>query len=170
MQIEKTFGSIKFIAAFLYLFAFAAFGLLLFPSNLSFDAQKKTQVQKMLKEIHDEVVEIGIQVEDNFVKREFWMELDGNEGNKEEHVVVMRHDDGHDLKMTVQVTYYMPDKGFHWVRFAHATKSVLCRIREDSFDIYRSDYSDEEMNKIFPEILKGIRNKKEILKLIKKEN
>ena len=124
----------------------------------------------MLKEIHDEVVEIGVQIEDNFVKREFWMELDGNEGNKEEHVVVMRHDDGHDLKMTVQVTYYMPDKGFHWVRFAHDTKSVLCWIRDDSFEIYRSDYSSEEMVKLLPEILKGIRNKKEILKLIKKEN
>jgi hypothetical protein len=170
MRIGQKFGSIKFIVASLYFFAFVTFGLYSFPSNSPSKSQQETQVQKLLKEIHDEVVEIGVQMEDNFIKREFWMELDGNEGNKEEHVVVMRHDDGHDLKMTVQVTYYMPDKGLHWVRFAHTTKSVLCCIRENGFDIYRSDYSSEEMTKLFPEILKGIRNKKEILKLIKKEN
>jgi len=169
MRIGQKFGSIRFIAAFLYLFSFVAFGLYSFPSNPSSESQQDTQIQKFLKEIHDEVVEIGVQIEDNFIKREFWMDLDGNEGNKEEHVVVMRHDDGHNLKMTVQVTYYMPDKGVHWVRFAHATKSVLCCIRENGFDIYQSDYSSEEMTKLFPEILKGIRNKKEILKLIKKE-
>jgi len=169
MRIGQKFGSIKFTVAFLYFFAFVTFGLYSFQSNSPSKSQQETQVQKLLKEIHDEVVEIGVQIEDNFIKREFWMDLDGNEGNKEEHVVVMRHDDGHDLKMTVQVTYYMPDKGLHWVRFAHATKSVLCCIRENGFDIYRSDYSSEEMTKLFPEILKGIRNKKEILKLIKKE-
>jgi hypothetical protein len=170
MRIGQIFGSIKLPLVSLYFFAFAIFGIYSFPSNLPSKSQQEMQVQKLLKEIHDEVVEIGVQVEDNFIKREFWMDLDGNEGNKEEHVVVMRHDDGHDLKMTVQVTYYMPDKGVHWVRFAHATKSVLCCIRKNGFDIYRSDYSSEEMTKLFPEILKGIRNKKEILKLIKKEN
>jgi len=130
---------------------------------------KKKDASKILKEIYQEMKEFEKYPGCDFIKREFWMDLDGNEGNKEEHVVVMRHDDGHDLKMTVQVTYYMPDKGLHWVRFAHATKSVLCCIRENGFDIYRSDYSSEEMTKLFPEILKGIRNKKEILKLIKKE-
>lgn len=170
MRIGQKFGSIIFAAAFLYFFVFVTSGSFSFPSDSPSKSQQESQIQKLLKQIYDEVVEIGVQVEDNFIKREFWMELDGNEGNKEEHVVVMRHDDGHDLKMTIQVTYYMPDKGFHWVRFAHATKSVLCCIKENGFDIYRSDYSNEEMTKLFPEIIKGIRTKKEILKLIKKEN
>ncbi len=169
MQIGQKFRSIPFIIASVYLGASAVFILHAFPENPNLESQRENSIQKFLKEIHDEVVEIGIKIEDNFVKREFWMELDGNEGNKEEHVVVMRHDDGHDLRMTVQVTYYMPDKGLHWVRFAHITKSILCYIRENGFEISRSDYSDAEMTRLFPEILKGIRSKKEILKLIKKE-
>jgi hypothetical protein len=170
MRICQKFGSIKLTAAAFCLFASAAIGLYSFPSNPPLESPQETQVQKLLKEIYDEVMEIGVEVEDNFIKREFWMELDGNEGNKEEHVLVMRHNDGHDLKMTIQVTYYMPDKGVHWVRFAHTTKSVLCCIKENGFEISRSDYSTEELTKLFPEMIKGIRTKKEILKLIKKEH
>jgi hypothetical protein len=125
------------------------------------------QPQKLLKEIHDEVVELGAHEDPDFIKREFWIDLDGQEDNKEEHVVVMRYSDGVNLKMVVQVTYFSEDKEKKFVRFAKETKLVQCCIKQHELEIDSSDYNDKEMEKLFNDILSGIRNKKELLRLIK---
>jgi hypothetical protein len=95
------------------------------------------------------------------------MDLDGVESNKEEHVVIMRHNDGLKFKMTVQVTYFSEDRGKRFVRFAKDTKSIQCCLNDNDFEINNSDYSEKEMKGLFQNILIGIRNKKEIMKLIK---
>ncbi len=125
------------------------------------------QHHKLLKEIHDEVLHFGKNDDPNLITRDFWMDLDGQENNKEEHVLVMRHNDGMKFRMTVQVTYFTEDKGKRFVRYAKDTKLIRCCVNEDGLEIDKSDYSDEEMEKLLAEILKGIRHKKEILKLIK---
>jgi hypothetical protein len=122
---------------------------------------------KLLKDIHDEVLKFGINKDPDLIKREFWMDLDGQKDNKEEHVVVMKYSDGLNLKMIVQVTYFSGDKGKRFVRFAKDTKLIQCCIKEHDLEINSSDYSDKEMEKLFANILIGIRNKKELLKLIK---
>jgi len=169
MRLEQKFVSIKHTVAPIYLLIFAICGMCSFSYVFSLEFHQEAEVQKLLKDILDEVLAIECPADEGFVKGEFWMDLDNNMGNKEEHIVIMRHDDGHELKMTVQVTYYMPDKGQHFIRFAHITKTVLCGIKDNGPEIYRSDYSDDEMAILFPELLRGIRNKKEILKLIKKK-
>jgi hypothetical protein len=131
------------------------------------NANTVPQHHKLLRAIHDEIMEFGINEDPNLIKREFWMDLDGREDNKEEHVVVMRHNDGINLKMTVQVTYYSEDKGKRFIRFAKDTKLVQCCVKENDLEISNSDYDEKEMEKLFQDILIGIRNKKEILKLIK---
>jgi len=130
-------------------------------------AQKVPPHHKLLKDIHDEVLNFEKNEDPDLIKREFWMDLDGKEGNKEEHVVVMKYSDGLNLKMIVQVTYFSEDKGKRFVRFAKDTKLVQCCIKEHDLEINHSDYSDKEMEKLFNNILIGIRNKKELLKLIK---
>ena len=122
---------------------------------------------KLLKDIHDEVLHFGINEDPNLIKREFWMDLDGQENNKEEHVVVMRHNDGMNWKMTVQITYLTEDKGKRFVRYAKDTKLILCCVKENDLEINKSDYTDREMEKLLQDILAGIRHKKELLKLIK---
>lgn len=126
-------------------------------------------IQKALKDIHAEVLEMGGCADDDFIKQEFWFELDGVEENKEEHVVVIQHNDGLNLKMIVQITYFTRDENRRFVRFAEDTKSVFCRVSGGGPEIDRSDYSDEEMETLLPGILKGIRIEKEILKLIEKK-
>ena len=131
------------------------------------NAHTVSQHHKLLKDIHDEVLQFGINKDPNLIKREFWMDLDGREDNKEEHDVVMRHNDGLNMKLTVQVTYFSEDKGKRFVRFAKDTKLVQCCVKENDLEINKSDYTDKEMEKLFRDILAGIRNKKELLKLIK---
>ncbi len=140
---------------------------LCYPIGVS--AQKVPQYHKLLKDIYDEVIAFGINEDPDLIKREFWMDLDGHEDNKEEHVVVMRYNDGLNLRMTLQVTYFSKDKGRRFVRYAKDTKLVQCCVKEQDLEINKSDYSDKEMKKLFASILKGIRNKKEILKLIKQK-
>ena len=144
--------------------------LLIFTCNIAFAGKDKNYTpdcQKLLRDIHDEVLHFGVNEDPNLVKREFWMDLDGCEENKEEHVIVMRHNDGMNLRMTVQVTYFSEDPSRRFVRYAKETKLVQCCIKEDDLEIDKSDYTEKEMEKLFPDILTGIRNKKEILKLIK---
>jgi hypothetical protein len=130
---------------------------------------KKQTIQKALKDIHDEVIQMGSYADEDFIKREFWFELDGVEENKEEHVVVMQHNDGLNLRMTIQVTYFTKDKSQRLVRYAEDTKSVFCCVKGPLLEIDKSEYSDEEMETLLPGILKGIRVEKEILKLIEKK-
>lgn len=158
MILLRNFGRRALKGLFVLIFLFYPFGA---------NAKTVSHHLKLLKDIHDEVMQFGINEDPDLIKREFWMDLDGQEDNKEEHVVVMRHNDGLNLKMTVQVTYFSEDKGKRFVRFAKDTKLVQCCIKEHELEINRSDYSDKEMEKLFNNILIGIRNKKELLKLIK---
>jgi len=141
--------------------------LLYLSSPAIVTAQSVPQYSKLLKEIHDELVQFEVNKSPDLIKQEFWMDLDGQEGNKEEHVVLMRYNDGLNLKMIVQITYFSEDKGKRLVRFAVDTKLVQCCIKEHELEITSSDYSEEEMENLFSRILIGIRNKKELLKLIK---
>ncbi|UCE40433.1 MAG: hypothetical protein JSV17_13360 [Candidatus Aminicenantes bacterium] len=150
-----------------YVFHAWAIVLFLLSHPIATNAHIVPEHHKLLKDIHDEVVHFGINKDPDLIKREFWMDLDGQEDNKEEHVVVMRYSDGMNLRMTVQVTYFSEDKGKRFVRFAKDTKLVQCCINEHDLEINRSDYSDKEMEKLFNNILIAIRNKKELLKLIK---
>ena len=131
------------------------------------NAQEISHHHKLLQDIHDEVLDFGFNEDPDLIKREFWSDLDGQESNKEEHIVVLRHNDGMNLRMTVQVTYFSEDKGKRLVRYAKDTKLVQCCIKEKDLEINRSDYSAKEMEKLFQNILTAIREKKENLKLIK---
>ena len=158
MILKRNLGIRALIIVFIYL---------CYPFGVS--TEELPHHHKLLKEIHDEVVDFGTNEDPNLIKREFWMDLDGQESNKEEHVVVMRHNDGLNLRMTVLVTYFSEDKGKRFVRYAKDTKLVQCCVKENELEINKSDYSDIEMEELFTDILKGIRNKKEILKLIKQK-
>lgn len=166
MILSRNFGR-RAMEGSICIFCVFAFAVIFLCHPIGVSAHNVAQHHKLLKNIHDEVLDFGINDDPDLIKREFWMDLDGHEDNKEEHVVVMRYNDGLNLNMTVQVTYYSEDKGKRYVRFAKDTKLVQCCIKEHDLEIRRSDYSDKEMEKLFSNILIAIRNKKEMLKLIK---
>jgi hypothetical protein len=166
MILLRNFGR-RVIRGNCYIFCVFVIILIFLCHPIGVSAHKVSHHHKLLKDIHDEVLKFGINEDPDLIKREFWIDLDGQEDNKEEHVVVMRYNDGLNLQMTVQVTYFSEDKGKRFVRFAKDTKLVQCCIKEHDLEINRSDYSDKEMEKLFANILIGIRNKKELLKLIK---
>ena len=127
--------------------------------------RRKKNANKILKEMYKEVKELGNNDKEDFIKKEFHMNLDGNDYNKEEHVVVLIHNVGDKERMLVQVTYYAPRR-INTIKYAKDIRMVLCGMKEGKIEIEKCDYSEKEIKSLLPDILQGIRDKKKILKLI----
>jgi len=136
---------------------------------LTSEPGRKKDTNEILKEMYKEVKELGSYGNDDFIKREFHMDLDGNWNNKEEHVVVLIQSVGDKEKMTVQVTYFQPKRN-RFIKYAKDTKVVLCYIKRDEVEIKKCDYNEKEIKALLADILQGIRNKKKLLKLINKRS
>ncbi|MFB0564290.1 MAG: hypothetical protein ACETWK_01260 [Candidatus Aminicenantaceae bacterium] len=125
---------------------------------------------EILKEIYQEVMEpgsLGSRDEDKeFIKREFFMDIDGNEENKEEHVVVLIHRLGDSEKMIIQVTYFESKRDRSATKYAENTKKIVCFIKGEKVEVAETEYTEKEFKSLLPEILRNIRNKKKILKSV----
>ena len=144
--------------------------LLVFSSHSDIIAQDliiSNDHDETLKNIYEEVLELGKREGEDFIKREFFIDLDGDEINKEEQVVVLSYDDGNRKKMIIQVTYFQPRKNNRFIKHAADNKTVLCFIVKGSPQIKSSDFEELELNTILPGILNGIRDKKKLLQLIR---
>lgn len=131
--------------------------------------QRKKDIKEILREMYKEVVELGPYKGEDFIKREFHMELDSDENNSEEHVVFLIQDQGEKEKMIIQVTYFEA-KRTRIIKYAKDVKTILCHVKGDEIEIKKCDYSEHDIKSLFPDILQGIRNKKKFLKLIDRKD
>lgn len=122
---------------------------------------------EILKEIYLEVLELGNRDGEDFLKREFLMNLDRNDTNKEEHVVVLSQTFENKRTMVLQVTYFEPKKSNHFIKYAKTTRRISCDIEESDIKVKENDYNEKEIKPLLKEILKGIKNKKKLLELIR---
>ncbi len=129
---------------------------------------KKTP-SEILKNIYKEVKELGPYENENFLRREFHMDLDGNATNKEEYVMVLSQEIDKIQKMVLQVTYFEQDKANRFVKNAKETKEIKCELIGEDFKIKSCDYEEKKLKKILSKILTGIQEKKRFLKLVKKK-
>ncbi len=132
-----------------------------------FSAAKKDPCQ-ILKNIYDEVKELGAYADENFLRREFHMDLDSHPTNKEEYVMVFSQKIDKIQIMVLQVTYFEQDKANRYAKNAKETKEIKCELIGEDFKIKSCDYEEKKMNKVLSRILTGIQAKKELLKLVKK--
>lgn len=152
------------IVSFTFLFIFT-----LLSTTYITPKEKKLPLEEthqILRNICREVIELGKYEDEDFTKKEFFIDLDKNQVNKEEHVVVLHRQTGEIEQMTVQVTYFEPKKINQLIKYAKTTKEILCRLNQGKIEIIECDYQMDEIQTLLPRILKGIRNKKKLLKLI----
>ncbi|MFC2160554.1 hypothetical protein ACFLRX_02750 [Acidobacteriota bacterium] len=128
---------------------------------------KKTS-SEILKNIYLEVKELGTYEDENFLRREFHMDLDLNATNKEEYVMVLSQNIDKIQKMVLQVTYFEQDKKNRFVKNAKETKEIKCEMIGEDFQIKSCGYEEKKLNKVLSRILTGIQEKKKLLKLLKK--
>ena len=145
---------------------------LLFLSSLLFSGfiqEKFIQTKRpadLLWEIYEEVAGLERFENDGFIKGEFHINLDGNEENKEEHIVVLNHFASGREKMLLQVTYFESRRKNSPVKYAKTVREIECCILKERIEIERCDYSEAEICSLLPGILEGIREEKKILDLI----
>jgi hypothetical protein len=119
----------------------------------------------VLKDIHAEVKEMGPYPGDDFVRREFFVGEDDDDTNKDIQVVVLIQAFEPKDKMTIQVTEMVRDSRSSRVSLARTSKKLVCLVSESRLEIQNSDYEKGDLDKLAPEILTAVRNKKRLLKM-----
>ncbi len=152
---------------FPFLAVIPLFVIFMFLPQEGFPMAKKTP-SEILKNIYEEVKELGPYENEDFLRREFHMDLDGNATNKEEYVMVFSQKIDNIQKMVLQVTYFEQDKSSRYAKNAKETKEIKCELIGEDFKIKSCDYEGRKLNKVLSKILTGIQEKKKLLKLVKK--
>jgi hypothetical protein len=120
----------------------------------------------ILMEIYREVQELGFREDEDFIKREFHFDLDGILSNREEHIVILSHKIGNGDRMILQVTTFGKAANQFYVRYPVNVNEIQCYIEGDALQIRKCGYEEHEARALLPEILKGIRSEKKLLRMI----
>jgi hypothetical protein len=127
------------------------------------DFEKDTPA--ILKKIYVEVKEMGPYPGQSFILHEFFAGgPDDDDTNKDQHVVVLIQVVGGVEKMKIQVTYMERTKQDRTIKYAKDVKNISCLVAADGIRVQSSDYGEKEMDKLAPDILQAILNKKKLLK------
>jgi hypothetical protein len=125
----------------------------------------KKDILAILKKIYDEVKEMGPYPGESFILHEFFAGgPDDDDTNKDQHVVVLIQVVGGVEKMRIQVTYMERTKQDRTIKYAKEVKNISCLVAADRIKIQSSDYTDQEIKKLAPDILQAVLNKKKLLK------
>jgi len=160
-----SFKVLTFIVLILFILGLG-FGLESSVNKNSYQPEDKWL--KTLNQIYQEVAELGSYGQDEFIKREFFMELDGNQKNKEEHVLIMEKKAGEKQEMLIKVTYFRAIRKGSPLKYADHVKEIVCYFSSENIEVAKCNYTQETFPSLLSKILKGIYQKKEYLKLIKK--
>jgi hypothetical protein len=139
---------------------------MIFSINIMDKCAQERKPSEILWEIYEEITALERIENNSIIKGEFHINLDGNEENKEEHIVVLNHFAEGQERMLLQVTYFESRRKNSPVKYAKCIREIDCCIFEKRVEIERCDYNKVEINSILPGILEGIRDTKKILDLI----
>lgn len=150
-----------------HLFQAAAISM---PNDLLFiKKEANKEPEDILKNIYKEVIELGKRENETFIKREFHFDLDENPTNTEEHIVVLIYEMNDKERIVVQVTYFESEGFRDSIKYAKDIKLISCFLELEEIEIDKSDYDKKEIKKILPDILKGIKEEKELFRLIERK-
>ncbi len=133
--------------------------------SLGSTKKDKCVLLKVLFSIYREVKEMGCRPGEDFIKREFNLDLDGKRENREEHILVLIHNEGNIEKFILQVTFFKTRANYYFTRNAEKISNVTCIVNGDDIEVIENELKEEELNTLLPKILKGIREEKKLLKL-----
>ncbi|UCE21863.1 MAG: hypothetical protein JSV46_06515 [Candidatus Aminicenantes bacterium] len=178
MTVHRQRGNIFILKAILHIVLLAIISMpvlqsrtLFLPSDFFFERnESKKDPEEILKNIYEEVSELGKRKDEYFIKREFHFDLDKNPTNTEEHIVVLIYDIEKGERMVVQVTYFETDGLRHSVKYAKDIKLISCHVDSEKLKIENCDFNKKEMKPLFSDILKGIKEEKKLFKLIEKKD
>jgi hypothetical protein len=136
------------------------------PPNTLPDEKKsgKKDPSKILREIYEEVKELGKFPGDDFIKREFFVGKDDDDTYQDIHALVLIQNINGIEKITIQVTYFKPSEKDPTIKYAEDMKILSYAVLRQEIAILKSDYSEKEQKKFLPQVIRAIRGKKRLLK------
>ena len=109
--------------------------------------------------------EMGPYPGDDFIRREFFVGEDDDDTNKDIQVAILIQSFDSKEKMTIRVTEMAREPAGSRTSVAKTSKVLVCLVGGDDVEILSSDYGNEVLDRLVPDILAAIRNKKRLLKL-----
>jgi hypothetical protein len=119
-----------------------------------------------LRQIYDEVREIGRRPGESFVNQEFFLGPADDDTYKNEHIVVMIHAAEVGERMRIQVTEMKTRTDNPRIQLAGRVRSIVCLIANGGLTVVRADYTPREVEGLAPDILRAVREKKKLLKML----
>jgi hypothetical protein len=126
---------------------------------------EEPEYYEALKAIYREVKEMGARPGEDFISREFFLGPADDDTYKNEHIAVLIQKLGGREKMRIQVTEMEIVSDKPRIQTAKGTRSVVCWIAGDSLTTERSEFSEDKLSRLAPEILRAVQAKKKLLKL-----
>lgn len=153
--------------------AAAGFAIIVLAGSVGVSAADVTRPDEVpsaqvLKQIFDEVKELGPYPGETFIKHEFFLGPADDDSYKREHVVVIIQVVGGVERMRIQVTDMKTRPDNPRIQLAGRAWAISCSVNSGGrLAILRSDYSDQELARVAPDILRAVREKKKLLKEFK---
>ncbi len=156
----------KYVSAIIpFLTKIASFGMIVLPIFFPVsEIPVNKDPSKVLREIYQEVKELGKFPGAEFIKREFFVGKDDDDTYQDIHALILIQNIDEIEKITIQVTYFQPSENDPTVKYAKDMKSISYALLRDEMVIIKSDYDEKERRKFLPQVLRAIRGKKKLLK------
>lgn len=119
-----------------------------------------------LKTIHAEVKEMGPYPGDDFIRREFFVGEDDDDTNKDIQVAILIQSVESKEKMTIRVTEMAREPAGSRTSVAKESRALVCLVSGEKVEIQSSDYEKDDLERLVPDILTAVRNKKRLLKQV----
>ena len=117
-----------------------------------------------LKQIYSEVKELGPYPGETFIKHDFFLGPSDDDSYKRENIVVLIQDVDGVERMRIQVTEMKNRPDDPRIQLAGKTRTITCSLSGGgALTRLRSDYSDAEIVRLAPDILRAVREKKKLL-------
>jgi hypothetical protein len=120
-----------------------------------------------LRQIYNEVKEIGPRPGESFINHEFFLGPADDDTYKKEHIVVTIHAVDVGERMSIQITEMKTRTDNPRIQLAGRVRSIVCLVANDELTVVRADYTAHEVEGLAPDILRAVREKKKLLKMLK---
>ncbi len=128
------------------------------------EPRRRVPAADVLKQIYIEVKELGPYPGETFIKHDFFLGPADDDSYKREHILVLIQDVDGVERMRIQVTEMKNRPDDPRIQLAGKTRTITCSITGGgALTLLRSDYSDTEIARLAPDILRAVREKKKLL-------
>lgn len=118
---------------------------------------------RLLLRIREEVSALPKYPGEDFVRGEFFLGEGDDDTNKTHAVGILVKDGADGQRMTIEVSRLEASREDSRVKYARDPRTIVCRFPSSGVELVRSDYTDPDLRRLLPEVLRAVKDKKTLL-------